>query len=119
MERLVKDSRGVALIVTILIISLIVVLTLEFNRSMRSELYAAANLRDSIRLGCLARSGFNYALAVLFQDGLESDFDSPHEAWAGLEVLSATSAMVYEDVRFSLRIIDHSGKIPVNQLVKE
>ena len=27
--------------------------------------------------------------------------------------------MVYEDVRFSLQITDHSGKIPINQLVDQ
>ncbi len=58
MIRLIKNDKGFALILTILIISLIVALTLQFNISIRSELHAAANLRDSIKLGCIARSGF-------------------------------------------------------------
>ena len=68
MIRFIRDNKGMALIMTILIISLIVALTLQFNTSMRSNLQAAVNLRDGIKLGCIARSGVNGALAVLHED---------------------------------------------------
>ena len=108
-----------ALILTILIISLIVALTLQFNTSMRSDLHAAVNLRDGIKLGYIAKSGFNYALAVLLEDGSETDFDSLHDAWADSKALSENSADRFDEGRFELKVSDHSGRIQINKLVKE
>jgi general secretion pathway protein K len=117
MRRLLKNCGGFALLLTVLIISLIVTLTLQFNTSMRSELHAAANLRDNTRLGCIARSGFHYALAILFEDASETAFDSLHEDWADPMALSANSASMFEDGRLEVQIIDHSGRIQINKLV--
>ncbi len=119
MGKLLKNNKGFALILTILIISLIVVLTLDFNISMRSDLHSSANLKDGIKLGCIARSGFNYALAVLFEDILESDFDSLNEDWIYPKDISSNSSVMFEDGRLKVRIIDHSGRIQVNQLVNQ
>jgi general secretion pathway protein K len=121
MRRLLKDNRGVALILTVLIISIIVAVTLEFNTAMRSELHAAVNLRDGIRLGCVARSGFDYALAVLFEDGLNAErpFDSLREPWADSKALSGNSASLFEDTTFEVQIRDLAGRIQINALVNE
>jgi general secretion pathway protein K len=114
-----KDSGGFALLLTLLIMTLIVTVTFQFNTSMTSELYAAANLRDGVRLGSIASSGFHYALAVLFEDAsAENGFDSLHEDWADFRALSASSNSMFEDGRFEVRIIDHSGRIQINQLIK-
>ena len=119
MGRFLRNSRGMALILTILIISLIVALTVEFNRFMRSDLHAAVNLRDGIKLGYIAKSGFNYALAVLLEDAAEGNVDSLHEAWADPKALSENSAAQFEEGRFEVKVSDHSGKIQINKLVKE
>jgi general secretion pathway protein K len=119
MERLHHNPGGFALLLTLLIISLIVTVTLQFNTSMTSELYAAANLRDGVRLESIANSGFHYALAVLFKDAAaENQFDSLHEDWANSKILSANSDSMFEDGRFEVEIIDHSGRIQINQLIK-
>ncbi len=117
MRRRFKDCRGFALLLTVLIISLIVTWTLQFNTSMRSELYAAANMRDNTRLSAIARSGFHYALAVLFEDASETAFDSLLEAWADPVTLSAHSGAMFEEGRFEVQIIDHTGRIQINNLV--
>jgi general secretion pathway protein K len=119
MGRFLRNSRGMALILTILIISLIVTLTVEFNRFMRSDLHAAVNLRDGIKLGYVAKSGFNYALAVLLEDAAEANVDSLHEAWADPKALSENSAAQFDEGRFEVKVSDHSGKIQINKLVKE
>ncbi len=118
MRRRFKDCRGFALLLTILIISLLVTLTLQFNTSMRSELYAAANMRDNTGLSAIARSGFHYALAVLFEDALETAFDSLLEPWANPVTLSANSDAMFEEGRFEVQIMDHSGRIQINKLVQ-
>ena len=117
MNRLIKDDSGFALILTILIISLIVAITLQFNTSMRSDMVDAASLKEGIELTCIAKSGFSYACAVLSED--DPAVDSLHEDWADQKLLSSNSATLFENGRFEVRIIDFSGKIPVNSLVKE
>jgi len=115
MGRFLRNSSGMALILTILIISLIVSLTLQFNTSMRSDLHAAANLRDGIKLGYIAKSGFNYALAVLLED--DTGVDSLHDDWADPKILSENSAGRFDEGRFELKVSDHSGRIQINKLV--
>jgi len=117
MTRYLRDNRGMALILTILIISLIVALTLQFNTSMRSNLYAAANLRDGIKLRCIARSGFNGALAVLYEDAASGNVDTLRETWAHARIFSENSASLFDEGRFLVEITDLSGRIQINQMV--
>ena len=119
MKTFLKNNRGMALILTILIVSLIVALTLQFNTSMRSDVHAAANLRDGIRLSSVAKSGFNYALAVLRQDASEGSVDSLQEAWADSKALSENSASLFDEGRFDVQIKDHSARIQINHLVDD
>jgi general secretion pathway protein K len=117
MGRFLRNNRGMALILTILIISLIVALTIQFNTSMRSDLHAAVNVRDGIRFGYVAKSGFNYALAVLIQDASEGNVDSLHDAWTDSKALSENLADLFDEGRFELKVSDHSGRIQINNLV--
>ncbi len=117
MGRFLRNNKGIALILTLLIISLIVSVTLQFNRYMRDDLYAAVNLRDGIKHGHIAKSGFNYVLAVLYED--DTNVDSLHDTWADSETLSERSADLFEDGRFKLELSDHSGMIQINSLVDE
>lgn len=117
--KLLRDNRGMALILTILIISLIVALTLQFNTSMWTNLHAAANLRDGIKLSCIARSGFNGALAVLYEDASSTTEDTLREPWAHARIFSENSASLFDEGRFLLEIADLSGRIQINQLVDQ
>ena len=117
MNRRLKENKGFALLMTILVISLIVPFTLQFNASMRSELYGAANLKDGTQLDQIARSGFQIVLAALYEDSLETEFDSFHEPWADSLALNASS--LFEDGRFDVRVKDHSGRININKLVDD
>jgi len=119
MKKLLRDNSGMALILTVSIISLIVALTLQFNTSMRSNLHAAANLSDGIKLGCIARSGFNGALAVLYEDASSGDVDTLREPWAHARIISENSASLFDEGRFLLEIADLSGRIQINQLVHQ
>jgi general secretion pathway protein K len=119
MKQLIKNERGFALILTILVISLIVALTLQFNKTMRSDLYSAANLKDGVRLTSIARSGLAFSLAVLLQDASENDFDTLSEAWADSESLSSGLTSLFDDGNLDVRIIDHSGRININQLINQ
>ena len=117
MRKLLHENSGVALILTILIVSLIVTLTLELNISMRSNIYAAANLSDGIKLGYVARSGFNGAQAVLYEDSSLGEVDTLRETWAQSKILSENSAFLFDEGALVVEISDLSGKIQINRLV--
>jgi len=119
MTSISTNNKGFALILTILIVSLLMVLILRFNSNMWAGLYSSANLRDSVRLGLIARSGINCALAVLSEDASASSSDSLTETWAQSKVLSLNSTAMFENGRFDVSISDLSGKIQINRLVNE
>ncbi len=68
MKSIGSNRRGVALIIVLLMVSIIVALTIQFNRDTRSEVYGAANVSDGIRLRYIAESGFYVGEALLLAD---------------------------------------------------
>ena len=119
MRTLLKDNRGFALILTILVISLIVMLTLQFNISMRTDFTSSVNFKDGVLLNAIARSGFNCAMGLLAEDGSANESDSLNEMWARSGSFSEVSGAMFEEGRFVVEISDLSGKIQINQLVDE
>ncbi|MDY6880456.1 MAG: type II secretion system minor pseudopilin GspK [Desulfatiglans sp.] len=117
MRRRLRDNRGSALILTILVVGLIVVLTVEFNSNMRAHFHAAANVKEGLRLVNIAKSGVEYAVAVLFEDAQKTDSDTLNEIWADSKALSSNLSAMFEEGRFEITVQDHSGKIQINQLV--
>jgi general secretion pathway protein K len=110
-----SNRRGVALILVLLMISLIIAVTIQLNRSSRTEIYEAANLSDGIRLHNVARSGFHAGEAILLAD--KNNFDALTETWANTEMLALKSEAFFENASFKLLIEDEAGKIAVNRLV--
>lgn len=115
MKRAGADSRGVALIVVLLMVSIITALTIQFSRDTRSDITAAANLSDGIRLRTIAQSGFAVGEALLSAD--KTNFDALTEQWANTEMISLQSEAYFENGSFKLAIQDEEGKIAVNSLV--
>ena len=113
---ILADERGMALLITIMIISLLVVVTLEFGRTMRQNYIAAANLKDGEQLGAVARSGITLAVALLEKDGQETEIDSLLEEWA--TVADTDLAGLFDQGSLQLRIKDLSGNLQINSLVK-
>jgi len=113
MKGLYKDNRGIALIITLLILVLLVTLILEFNTSMRVEARNAANFRDTIKAYYLARSGITFARAVLEEDGKKGyKYDGPDELWA-----QNIPPIPVGDGFVTVRITDEDSKINVNKLI--
>jgi len=119
MGRFLGDSRGVALILTILIVSLIVALTVQFNRTMRTHVASAGNVGHGLKALYAAKSGVAYGFAVLQDD--TPDVDTLQDDWANpdkMASMGAASQALFDGGRFELKIADESGKIPINQLVE-
>lgn len=112
----IRNERGAALILVILMVGIIVAVTMELNASSRANVYEAANFRDRIKTLYIAKSGFNAAGALLLRDN--NNHDSLTEIWAKTEVLSPYSAQLFEgDGHCVLIIEDESGRIPVHKIV--
>jgi general secretion pathway protein K len=112
---IVRNNRGVALLLAVTIISLLVAVTVQFSKDMRQELMSSANLLASGRLGVMTKSGHNLAVAVLAQDGGENNHDSFHDAWAQLG--DGDLSQLYGSGRLNITIEDLSGRLQLNSLV--
>ncbi len=109
------NSRGVAVLLVLLVLGLVIPMTLDLNRASRAQLHEAANLADGLRALYIAKSGVHLGKALLGED--DASVDSFLETWARAEVLSAQSTLLFSEGSFLLKIEDESGKIPVNSLV--
>jgi general secretion pathway protein K len=109
------SNRGIALITVLLIISILVAIAIELNRSSRATIYDAANLSDGIKLTYIAKSGFYGAATVLANS--DNNYDSLRDNWAKADILSAQSSTLFTDGYFIATVEDEAGKIPLNKLV--
>jgi len=117
--KIIGNSRGVALLVTLGVITVLIVATLEMNRHTRSALFSAATTRDRMTLSQMASSGIHAAKAILIMDKNNSNSDSLQEDWADPEKISEILAdLPFDDGQITLTISDELGKIQINSLVQ-
>lgn len=105
-----------ALLIALTVISLIVALTIQFNKNMRRHLLTSGTQSNNIRLETMARSGINLAMALLDKDAQENEHDSFQDSWALLadEDLSP----LFEEGTLKVEITDNSGKFQINSVVQ-
>ena len=114
-----KNSRGIALLVTLAVATVMVAASLEMNKKVRSAVFSAAAARDRITLLYMASSGVNIAEAMLIKDKNDSDTDSLQEDWANADKRSEIiSDIPFENGSVSISISDELGKIQINSLVQ-
>jgi len=117
--KFLKNSRGIALLVTLSIVSILIVVSLQMNKKMRSAVFSAATTRDRITILHMASSGVNLAAAMLVKDKKDSITDSLQEDWADSEKINEILADIpFEDGSLTLTIKDELGKIQINSLVQ-
>ena len=112
---LLGNDRGMALLLTIIILSLLIATTFEFGRSMRQHHLAAANMKNGEQLGAIARSGVAIATALLAQDGKDDSFDTLLDSWATLE--QADFSGLFDHGGLRLAVVDLSGRVQINSLI--
>jgi len=118
-DKILRNNRGIALLVTLTIITVLIAVALEVNRKTRSVVFSTAASRDRITLLYMASSGIDIAKAILIKDKSNSDFDSLQEDWAdSKKIIELLQGMPFEDGAIKLTITDELGKIQINSLVK-
>ena len=117
--KFLKNSRGIALLITLSVVTILIAASLEMNKKMRSAVFSAATTRDRITLLHMASSGVNLAAAILVKDKKDSITDSLQEDWANSEKISEILAdFPFDDGSITLTIRDELGKIQINSLVQ-
>jgi general secretion pathway protein K len=114
-KKRLQNNRGIALITVLLIISILIAVSVELNRSSRAEIFEAANISDGIKLTCIAKSGFYAGAALLVNSS--GNVVSLRDDWAKTETLAEKSQKFFPDGYFVVNIEDEMGKIPLNKLV--
>jgi len=118
LTRSIANNRGVALLVTLTIVTILIVAALEMNRRTRSAVYSAAAGRDRITLYQMASAGIHAAEAMLAKDKKDSDTDSLQEDWADPDKISQVLQDIpFEEGSLKITISDELGRIQINSLV--
>jgi type II secretory pathway component PulK len=124
-----RRERGAALLLVILLVALLAILVVEFQREARVELRAARSVRDDIQAHALVRSGSAVAANVLAIYGSQSlaDLNSAITAVPGgqmvwdlffgdKEVPIPVPEGVEGDVTLTVRLGDLHGAFPLGAL---
>jgi len=110
------DERGIALLLTLLVLTLMVALILEFDAEARREYRDAAAFRDNFKATVLARAAVQAARGVLQQDLLKAkqtgqSFDALTDLWA----IPITNYAIGDGL-LNAQIEDERGKLNLNDL---
>lgn len=113
-----KNNRGIALIITLSVITILVAVTFELNRQLQASVTDSSIVRDRLILSHMIKSGVNVAESILIRDKQDSEIDSLQEDWANpVKIDLYLSQLAFNEGYISLDISDELGKIQVNSLV--
>lgn len=110
--REMRNDRGVALIMVLLVTALLIALIFEFAYGTRVSLRAAVNFRDSQRAYYLARSGVNF-VGLFLRDNLKNN--KPHDNLEQRE-WQAVPVTTGGDTELKVRWEDEAGKIRISDV---
>jgi general secretion pathway protein K len=119
MAKTIRNNRGIALLLTISVTTILVTLALEYNRRARFAVVSTAVTRDRLTLAHMASSGIHAAMALLAKDRAESNIDSFQEDWANSDKINELLKEIpFDDGTLSVTIADEMGRIQINALAK-
>lgn len=110
------DKRGMALLITIMVVSLLIAVTIQFNRTVRQSFFSSATQLEGQNLRAIVRSGFTIGAGVLEVDGETNAYDTLQDFWAVLGKDSFDG--LFGQGMLHLEITDFSGRLQINSLVQ-
>lgn len=113
--QVLKNNRGMALLLVISLVSVLTIITLQFSREMREGYIISANLGNQTRLSEMAQSGITIGELILLTDLEENSFDSMHDAWALLS--EEDFSALFDPGSISLEVHDEGGKYQINAML--
>lgn len=112
MMTVTANERGIALIVTLLIVALLTITVIEFTDSVQIDQHMARNALNGLQASLLARAGINLGEAFLLHDD-HPEFDAYVEDWGNVEQLNS-QLVLPDNMRLRVQIIDEGGKLNIN-----
>jgi type II secretory pathway component PulK len=115
MSSIVHNERGMALVMTLLVVALLTIIVTEFAFSAHVDQRMTRNSLYSLQASLLARSGINMGEALLLADQ-ERNFDAYVEDWGKLGRSDDLDAqlIVPDNMRLKVKIEDEMGKLNLN-----
>ncbi len=118
MIRMYTNNRGVALLVTLTVITVLISVAVTLNRQIRNEAITGNVFGERLALEAMAEAGIQAGMAILVIDKMESVIDSVQEDWADPEYLKdAVGALPFDGGELELVINDELAHIQINALV--
>jgi general secretion pathway protein K len=109
--RPVANESGVALVLTLVIVTLVAIIVLELNYLMRVDVHASTNFRDGVRAYYLAKSGVT-VVKELFSRDIQELEELKNTLLAG-----GSHTLPIGEGETTIRVIDETGKININALI--
>lgn len=114
------NARGAVLVMVLLLLSVLVVATMESMRLMQVDQVSSRVFASSMQGRSLSRAGVSYARYLLLRDLAEKEsatVDHNGEAWARFLQSEEISRPELQTGELNGTITDEQGKFPVNALV--
>lgn len=112
-----RRQSGMALLITIMVVSLLIGITVQFSRSVRHSFFSSAVQLEGQRLAAIARSGLAIGSALLEVDSKLNNYDTLQDNWAIIE--PAQFAGLFPRGEVQLKIDDLSGRFQINSIVMD
>jgi general secretion pathway protein K len=109
---MMDNERGIALVVTLLVVALLTIIVVEFTYSAEVDAHMARNSLNALQASLLARSGVNLGEAFLLHDD-DPQVDSYLEDWGNLDEINS-QLILPDNMRLRVQIIDEAGKLNIN-----
>lgn len=118
MNRIFRSQRGIALILTLVMVTLLTGWALSLNLRVRNTLFETIEMKKRISLYDRAESGIDIAKIILIKDREAGESDTLHEFWADeAKIAEYIKALGFKDKELQIKIIDQLSKIQINALV--
>jgi general secretion pathway protein K len=113
---ILNRQDGIALVLTLLVVTLLTAMIIDFDYRTRLDVRAAAGFRDAARANFLAQGAVDAARAVLMEDVRTSSSytyaEDPQQLWG-----TPITGYPVADGTISVKIEDEGGKLDLNKLV--
>lgn len=111
----VKDKRGIALLMTLIVVGLMSASVVSFVRLVNIDAKLSENTYHYAQAEILARAGLKGAMTILAMD--DADVDALDDSWADFRTYSALAQSLFEEGGFTGTIEDLAGRLDVNALI--
>ncbi len=115
-KTILSDQQGMALLITVMTVSLLIAVTVMFHRKSWHSYLVANDFKIDTQLKAMGESGINIGLAFLQQDLNKNSYDSLFDDWAALTKDDLRS--LFGTGHLELEIVDLSGRLQINSLVQ-